>query len=416
MTKPFTHTLTALIAAACLSGCSITPRSFVTITNTLSDGRQDEMVEIPLEELHKLHPADGESYLVSEGTGEPIPSQVIYDGKLIFPASVDGKSSKVYIIRTGIADSVPATSVGRKYPERLDDLAWENDKAGYRAYGPALQARGEKAFGYDIFTKSVATPVLEQRYALETDQAAWDEVHALDKAGQKAKADRLRDSISYHVDHGNGMDCYGVGATLGGGTAALLTDSGIVYPSCYKECEVLDNGPLRFTARLVFHPLTVNTDGNVVETRLISLDAGSYLNRTEVTYENLSADTPVAAGIVLHAENPEGYSADAEQGYIAYADFTDNAAGDNGILFIGAVTPQPMNDADVRLFNADERQEHSGALGHVLGISTYHPGTPYLYYWGSGWSKADMPDMPTWEAYLKSFAQRLRSPLIVKVN
>ena len=127
MTKPFTHTLTALIAAACLSGCSITPRSFVTITNTLSDGRQDEMVEIPLEELHKLHPADGESYLVSEGTGEPIPSQVTYDGKLIFPASVDGKSSKVYIIRTGIADSVPATSVGRKYPERLDDLAWEND-------------------------------------------------------------------------------------------------------------------------------------------------------------------------------------------------------------------------------------------------------------------------------------------------
>ena len=31
----------------------------------------------------------------------------------------------------------------------------------------------------------------------------------------------LNRGISYHVDHGNGMDCYAVGPTLGGGTAAL---------------------------------------------------------------------------------------------------------------------------------------------------------------------------------------------------
>ena len=53
-------------------------------------------------------------------------------------------------------------------------------------------------------------------------------------------------AISYHIDHGNGMDCYAVGPTLGGGTAALMPDSAIVYPYCYKDYEILDNGPLRF--------------------------------------------------------------------------------------------------------------------------------------------------------------------------
>ena len=79
----------------------------------------------------------------------------------------------------------------------------------------------------------------------------------------------LNRGISYHVDHGNGMDCYAVGPTLGGGTAALFPDSTIVYPYCYKDCEILDNGPLRFTAKLVYNPLVVKGDSSVIETRII---------------------------------------------------------------------------------------------------------------------------------------------------
>ena len=73
--------------------------------------------------------------------------------------------------------------------------------------------------------RSVSEPVVEDRYDGD-----------------------LNRGISYHVDHGNGMDCYAVGPTLGGGTAALFPDSTIVYPYCYKDCEILDNGPLRFTS------------------------------------------------------------------------------------------------------------------------------------------------------------------------
>ena len=130
---------------------------------------------------------------------------------------------------------------------------------------------------------------------MELDSASRAEIKVLREAGKKEEADSLSRAISYHIDHGNGMDCYAVGPTLGGGTAALMPDSAIVYPYCYKDYEILDNGPLRFTVKLVFNPLVVKNDSNVVETRIIQLDKGSQLNKTTVSYEYLTQATPVAA-------------------------------------------------------------------------------------------------------------------------
>ena len=64
-----------------------------------------------------------------------------------------GDASAVYTIAEGTPQPVDVVACGRQYPERLDDVAWENDRAAYRAYGPALQEKGERAFGYDIWTK-----------------------------------------------------------------------------------------------------------------------------------------------------------------------------------------------------------------------------------------------------------------------
>lgn len=78
----------------------------------------------------------------------------------------------------------------------------------------------------------------------------------------------------------------------------------IIYPYCYATQEILDNGPLRFTVRLVYHPLVVRGDSGVIETRVITLDAGSHLNKTIVSYTNLKETMPLAVGIVLH--EPDG--------------------------------------------------------------------------------------------------------------
>ena len=89
------------------------------------------------------------------------------------------------------------------------------------------------------------------------------------------------------------MDCYSVGATLGGGTAALMVDSCIIYPYCYKDYDILDNGPLRFTVKLTYPPLIVKNDSNVIETRIITLDKGSHLNYTEITYHTYLRMSPL---------------------------------------------------------------------------------------------------------------------------
>lgn len=335
---------TLFAAAACATvlwtGCSKSESVTVTIANPLAIERTGEMVEIPVNDIYtQLNLSDTAQFVIYDEKAQEVPYQLTYDEKVIFPVSIASKASVNYTVQQGTPSLVNAVVYGRCYPERLDDIAWENDRAAYRAYGPALQKSGEKAYGYDVFTKSVEELVVEDRYAMELDSASRAEIKALREAGKKAEADSLSRAISYHIDHGNGMDCYAVGPTLGGGTAALMPDSAIVYPYCYKDYEILDNGPLRFTVKLVFNPLVVKNDSNVVETRIIQLDKGSQLNKTTVSYEYLTQATPMAAGLVLHAANPEGYAYDAAKGYISYADPTTNAEAGNGIVYVGAVFP-----------------------------------------------------------------------------
>ena len=299
---------------------------------------------------------------------------------------------------------------GRQYPERVDDIAWENDLTAYRMYGPALQATGERAFGYDVWVKSVKEPVVEARYASELNPETMEQIAKLRKTNPKA-ADELYHSVSYHVDHGNGLDYYKVGPTLGAGTSALLANDSIVYPYCYKDYQILDNGPLRFTVKLVYNPLTVKGNNNVIENRIISLDAGSQMNKFTITYDNLTEATPVVTGIVLH-EPSKDYQADTAKGYIAYADPADPV---NGQIYVAAVFPEKVNEAKAITFSDKEKAER-GADGHVLAYSTYTPGCSYTYYSGAGWSKWGFENSSKWFDYVQKFAQNLKEPLTVTIK
>lgn len=357
-----------------ITGCS--KSHTITVENSSALDRQ-ELAEISLEDVQALC---GDSPVrLLDANGVEIPYQQTYDNKLVFPVAVKANSSTDITVEYGKPALVDTISCGAFYPERKDDLAWENDMAAYRAYGPALQASEEHAYGYDIWTKSVTKPVVKQRYL---------EAFTLDK--------------SFHEDHGDGMDVYTVGPTLGGGAAALIDSVGnIVYPWCFSSFEILDNGPLRFTVKLHY--------GND-ETRLISLDAGEFLNRTEVCFNN-PEHTSIAAGIVLHRQNPEGYALSPNEGYMAYADLTDNADNGNGVIYIGVVTPE----VDYML-NVPFDTPKGDAIGHILAKKAYNPGDCYVYYWGSGWSKGAMPDWQTWKKYLADFHTRIQNPLTVTIK
>lgn len=410
MKKYFSFALLALLTAcAPKQSADFT----VTVSNDLAFDRE-ELVEVPISDVaKKVQLIDEEQYIILDAEGNQVPYQITYDDKLLFQVNVKAGGEAVYTVAVGEPIETEPLVYGRHYPERVDDIAWENDRTAYRAYGPALQRNGERAFGYDAWVKRVSHLVVEQRYATELNVEARNEIRRLKKERKYAEADELFRSISYHVDHGDGLDCYKVGPTLGCGTAALMQGDAILYPYCWKEYEIMENGPLRFTVKLTYNPMVVGKD-SVVETRIISLDKGSQLNKTIVTFDGLTKAAPVATGLVIHPENqaPESYAIETEKGYIAYVDLTDNVNNDNGIIYVGAVMPKKVQEAKAAMFSDKEAKER-GASGHVLAISNYKPETEYTYYWGSGWSKFGFDSMEAWTDYLDRYAQSVRNPLKV---
>lgn len=402
------------MAAAFLAACSSQNRVTVNVSNDLDFDRAGEMVEVEYDAVvKKLGLSDSDKFVIYDDNRQEVPYQITSDNTVIFRADVkaDGKSS--YIIEKGIPAPADTLCYGRVFTERMDDMSWENDKCGFRAYGPELEKIGERGYGYDLFTKrGTKSPVLEKMYANELDPVIRPRVTELKRTDMKA-AKELERTISYHVDHGYGMDCYAVGPTLGAGVSALMVNDTIVYPWCYNKEEILDNGPLRFKVKLTFNPLNIKGDTTVVESRIITLDAGSYLNKTEISYANLKESLPIVTGIVLHDSISE-VCMDAENGYMTYVDPTTGP--DNGKIFLGAAFPEKEDDMRTVLFSDSERKMRNNAFGHLLAFSNYAPGENYVYYWGFGWSRADMKNIAEWDNYMKNFTIRLKHPLKVTVE
>lgn len=418
MKKTFLLAAAVLLAVAAVAADKVT----VTVRNTLNTARSGEMVEVDMKQV-KTRLDGAQTVVVTDADGREIPSQVTYDGKLIFHAGVAAKGKSVYYVCAGQPARYDARVYGRQFPERVDDIAWENDRVAFRCYGPALQRSGERAWGYDIWNKRTSELVVEDRYAGELDPDIQKAIAKLRKMGKGDIADDVYNAISYHVDHGNGMDCYKVGPTLGCGTNALMHDGQIVYPRCYKSFEILDKGPLRFTVKLVYGEETVG-DMKVTETRVLSLDAGSQLNKVTVSYTGLAGETPLAVGIVVHNENPNAYVLSPGNGYMGYEDLGDpnqykekyraTQNKDFGKIYVGTVCAGKVDGMQFK-----EDKGLPGATGHILSLSHINGKSSFTYYFGSGWSRNDetqFHSLTDWESYLSAFSSHVKSPLKITVK
>lgn len=372
-----------LMLAFALGACSQQGKVKVNVSNVSGNDCTQATVELSKDSiLTRL----GSAYCyVTDAEGNEIPSQFTHDGKLIFQTSLPaGGSAEYMVLPSDTIHSYANLTSGRLYPERADDMAWENEVNGYRAYGPATQAKGERGFGYDIFFKhKTDDQILEKLYGPETDPATWQKADSLRKIDPKL-AQEFINSISYHIDHGLGMDCYAVGPTLGAGVAAIVKNDTVRYPWCYEKAEILDNGPLRFTARLDFAPTVIGNDSAVVEHRLISLDAGSYLNNTEVWYDGLAAPVEVAVGFPLRDDFAPYFS----ENMIAYSDPTQGP--DNGRALLGIVSDKQFG-------------RKSDLDNHVLGLTTIQPADTLRYSWGFAWNRESIKDIDSWKSYLQNY-------------
>jgi hypothetical protein len=347
----------------------------VTVENTLKIARKDEVIEMDWNALNQRNTQvmTGTFIVVNSATGEQYPYQIINDGagkpaKLLVQVNLAAQAKISLDIKKGTPTGYKVKTFGRYVPERLDDFAWENDKIAFRMYGPALQATGEASSGIDVWVKRTSEMVIDRWY----------------------KGD------NYHIDHGEGMDCYTVGKSLGSGGIAPFAGGKLYYSKNWVTYKVICTGALRTEFELTYQPWSFN--GNEIsETKRITLNAGSQLNLVEVTYKTKVLDTiPVAIGIVKRKQ--EGVMLlNEKMKFISYWEPESEKYGTTGV---GLVVPGHLGMAEVE--------------NHLVAFMNAVNNKPIKYYQGACWDRAgEITNETEWTNYLQEFALKVQSPLII---
>ena len=393
--RPLLLRLAALICAL-VSAQAEAQQLKVVVTNPSTDFRL-EVVELDATTVERRV---GATFRVLDAAGLDVPYQLTHDRRLLLDVAVRPAAAARFTVVAGQPPRFPTVCHGALHPERKDDLAWENDRGAYRVYGPALQRTGERSYGVDVWTKNTPEPVVDDRYYLE-DVVTIPRIDSLYRH-DRHKRDSVYRTVSYHYDHGRGLDPYRVGASLGCGAPALLlgAEGRISFPYCFASYEILDEGPLRFTVHLAYHPVDVDGD-RVTEHRLVSLDKQSNFNRCTVWYQGLRHRVGFCSGVVLQREDPDAVTLAPR--YVAYADPTDQPLVHQAPLYVAALFPD--GQVSTRL---DQ--------GHALGVLADYDGSAYTYYFGSAWAKYDVRTPREWQARIEWFLAALRQPLQVSVE
>ncbi len=370
--------LATLFLGLILISCSSIQRT-ITVSNPTAFDRKSEMVEILASELK----VNNTEIVLKDANDNEVAYQWIYNGEkkpqsIIFQSDVKKSGTSVYKISKGKPSTVIVKTWAAFVPERKDDFAWENDLAAYRMYGPAL-AKENPSNGVDLWLKNTSDTIVTKRYR-----------------------DELKNGLSYHIDRGNGLDCYKVGHTLGaGGIAPYLNDS-LWVGNHFDSYKILDNGPLRSTFMLTYNAFNIAGE-SYKKTITISTDAGSILNKAIVKYEGSKKEIILAGGIFVHDNKGVAFE-NTEKGIIAYA---ENAISDAGV---------PSGRNYIGVFIPGKNSGSFRNSQHLLIGAKYKVNDTFTYFFGGGWSKWIFPTDTDWFNALSKFAQKTNEPLIVSVK
>jgi hypothetical protein len=359
------------------------------LTNPINIDRPEEVVELPLDQLARhlrFSAAQLQSLIATNAaTKQRIPSQ-LYSSRpgadpdtLLLLVKLPAKGAMNVGFDLDLATAQPEPLVfGRAIPERKDDFAWENKVVAYRIYGPALEATGEISSGIDVWSKRIPNFVVNSFYKQDHDAAVTH-----------------NPALSYHNDNGVGLDSYDVGPSLGCGGTAVWADGKLNVSKNYTFAKILAAGPIRLQFEVSYAPW--QAAGTVVtETKRITLDAGTHLNKIVSTFTfDGRALLDLAAGIAIH------------QGGVP-ALLTGRS--------IAAVWDTPQKPSAGRIATGlvslpAEQATTTTAANHALLIFKRHSGESFTYFAGSGWSKADMPTQQDWNLYLVRFEQLREHPV-----
>lgn len=348
--------------------------------------RPDDVVAVPLEELfrRRLTWRSRELAVRVAGTHRWLPSQryasegTAPDTLLVQLDMAPRATARLEIRPAHASSSAPPNPLyARKVPERDDDFAWENEQVTYRIYGPGLQAKGEVSSGIDVWSKRPPHRVIDDWYRR-------------DRESQR----RGDPSLSYHVDNGVGLDSYAVGHSPGAGGTAAWQAGKPVYSGNATQVRITAMGPVRLRFEVDYAPWRVGA-ATLREHKVVTLDAGSHMNRQAVSYHLDGAQRlAVAAGVSEH----DGAQV-AHDGASSIAIWDTPQKADAGRIATALLLPpsQPARYA-----------QSDGAAWAVFDIGD---GDTVRFASGAGWSRGDMPDFRTWQRYLDDYRQRWANPL-----
>ena len=363
--------------------------------------QRHEVVEIPCD---KTWP---QPMVIRDAFGVEQPYQMTHNGHLLLFASIRPYGTATYSIEEGTPSPMKSQVFVKLYPDRLDDIVIENDRGGYRFYGPALQRRGERGYGIDVWLKNTPELIIDSLYRM--DIGCKPMVEELRRQGREREAGMLAVNNSFHINHGIGMDCYNVGPTLGCGTPALIDGTELLFPWCYDTYRIIENGPLRLQVQLDFAPTEKGRWGTVTEHRLVTLDRGSNFVRMKVWYSGLKKAADVAAGFVIHAADTTSIVLDKD--FIHYADPTGDAERHNCQIYVATLFPEGVSETRKMLYDTPT----NGNAGHAVGIRRgLHADEPMTYYFGAAWSQYDVRSQGEWQLRINDYLEALRRPIVVK--
>lgn len=258
---------------------------------------------------------------------------------------------------------------GRFVPERKDDFAWENDRIAFRMYGKALQFTNENAYGIDVWAKRTSSMVIDKWY----------------KTGD------------YHADHGEGLDYYSVGTTLGAGNNTVYWNDTPVYLGNFSRFKVLDNGPLRTAFTLYYDAVTIGNN-SITVTKTITLDAGAQFNRVEVVYTTNESKLVSTVTGIAKRKDAGAVLMDEQKGMMLYWEPTHPQHGTTGVAVIDTSANRKM------FFNSQQ----------LLMRADIVPKQIYTYYTGACWDKAGViTGFDSWHQYVNNYYDRLKKPLVI---
>jgi hypothetical protein len=366
----------------------------IRVANESSLARPPETVVLQWKQVRLLLPeAKPDGIQISDDAGRPLAVQTTdLDGdrapdEILFQAEFSAGQSKSFTLSFAAEARKPAMETkvyARFVPENADDFAWENDRMAYRLYGPACERTVLVSSGVDVWCKRTSSLVLDKWY-------------------------RRGD---YHVDHGEGMDCYTVGPGRGCGGVGIWQDGELYVSKNFSSWRILATGPIRVVFELTYRPWEVK-ERKISEVKRISLDAGQNLNRMESRFqvEDRKGAFTAAIGITDHRRGGQFASSLADDWLGCWENADDQGKpgraardGSSGQIGCGVVLdPAALG----RIVQAENQW---------LALIPAAPGRPVIYYAGAGWSRGGFPTAKGWFDYLEQFARRLRSPLQVTVS